>query len=80
MVYVTNTTLRPTPKRVIRIGRLVLAILPSMAGTKSARRKTRGLPRHLSQSVPAYLHRDVGLPPQAKPSRMPPDIIGRTMM
>ena len=80
MVYVTNTTLRPSPKRVIRIGRLVLAILPAMDSAKAGKRKTRGLPRTLAQSVPTYLHRDVGLPPQAKPSRMPPDIIGRTMM
>lgn len=70
MVYVTNTTLRPGPRRVIRFGRIVLAILP-------ARQRS---PQRLTQSVPPYLHRDVGLPPAAKPSRMPPDVVGRTMM
>ncbi|MBV7409282.1 hypothetical protein [Maritimibacter sp. DP1N21-5] len=77
MVYVTNTTLRPSPKRVIRIGRIVFAVLPAAAGGKTPRRV---LPKRLTQSVPEHLHRDVGLPPAAKPSRMPPDILGRTMM
>ncbi|MEC7761755.1 MAG: hypothetical protein VX874_07620 [Pseudomonadota bacterium] len=70
MVYVTNTTLRPGPRRVLRLGRFVLAILP-------ARQRP---PERLAQSVPPYLHRDVGLPPAAKASRMPPDMVGRTLM
>lgn len=70
MVYVTNTTLRATPRRVIRLGRIVFAILP-------ARPKS---PVRLAKSVPEYLHRDVGLPPAARPSRMPPDLDRRTLM
>ncbi|WP_288928930.1 hypothetical protein [uncultured Maritimibacter sp.] len=70
MVYVTNTTLRPGPRRVIRLGRIVLAILP-------ARQRP---PARLARSVPEYLHRDVGLPPAARPSRMPPDMDRRTLM
>ena len=70
MVYVTNTTLRATPRRVIRLGRIVFAILP-------ARPKP---PVRLAKSVPEYRHRDVGLPPAARPSRMPPDLDRRTLM
>jgi hypothetical protein len=71
MVYVTNTTLRPTPRRVIRLGRIVFAILP-------ARQKA---PRRLARSVPEYLHRDIGLPPAERPRQaLPPDVVGRTLM
>ncbi|MBV7378195.1 hypothetical protein [Maritimibacter dapengensis] len=74
MVYTVNTTLRPIPKRVLRLGRIVFAILP---GRDS---KQRSRPRTLRQAVPDYLHRDVGLPPAAKASRLPPDVVGRTLM
>lgn len=75
MVYTSNSTLRPTPKRVIRLGRIIFAIAPAAPRIKARRR-----PKTLATSVPPYLHRDVGLPPAAKASRMPPDVVGRTMM
>ncbi|MAM60902.1 hypothetical protein [Maritimibacter sp. UBA3975] len=71
MVYVTNTTLRASPRRVIRLGRIVFAILP-------ARRKP---PKRLTGSVPDYLYRDVGLPPTERPRQsLPPDVVGRSLM